>query len=81
MDRNSAILSRNKYIPGELPSTLTPEAGTEYIIVESYKHDHEGNPVVVRSLFNKSSENIETFYCRDDGICIKQQTQVDWNLK
>jgi hypothetical protein len=79
MDRDSAVLSRNKYIPGELPDKLTPETETEYIIAESYKHDHEGNPVIIRSLFDKSSENIETFHCREDGICIKQQTHVDWN--
>lgn len=78
MDKNSNMLSRTEYKPGQLPNTLVPETNTEYIIVESYKHDQEGKPVVERSLYDKSSNTIETFYCREDGICIKQHTQVDW---
>lgn len=78
MDKDSTVLSRAEYTPGELPDTLIPEENTEFIIVETHKRNPEGDSIISRSLYDKSSENIETFYCRDDGICVKQWTQVDW---
>ncbi len=78
MDKTSTVLSRTAYTPREMPDTLIPEEGVEYIIVETYKHNLEGDPIVSRSLYDISSQTIETFYCRDDGICLKMQTWVKW---
>jgi len=79
MDKNSNIISKTEYFPGKLPDTLTPEANVDYIIVESHKHDSENNPVTSRSIYDRRNQNLETFYCRDDGICVKQWTNLDWN--
>lgn len=79
MDKNSSIISRTEYEPGKLPDSLTPEPDVEYIIVESLKRGPEDNLVISRSLFDKSNETLETFYARDDGICIKKQTNLDWS--
>lgn len=78
MDKDSAVLSRSEYVPGELPDALVPENNTEYIIVETYKRSPESEVVVSRSLYDKSNKNMETFYCRDDDICVKQWTQIVW---
>ncbi len=79
MDKNSDIMSKTEYFPGKLPDTLTPEAGTDYIIVENYKYDLEGNWIASRSIYDRSNPNLETFHCRDDGICVKQWTNLDWS--
>lgn len=79
MDKNSDIISKTEYSPGKLPDTLTPEAGVDYIIVENYKRDPESNWITSRSIYDRRNENLETFYCRDDGICVKQWTNLDWN--
>lgn len=78
MSEDSVLLSRKEYVPGELPKSDTPETGTEYIIVETYKRDDQGNRTVRRLLYDKKDNTIETFYRRDDGICVKQWTQIEW---
>ncbi len=79
MDKDSTVISRIEYAPGELPDTLTPDKGTEYILVETYKHDREGNQVVSRSIYDTSNETMEAFYRSDNDICVKQSTQLDWS--
>lgn len=79
MDKDSEIIAKTKYAPGKLPGTIIPEAGVEYIIVESNKIDIEGNTVTSRTLFDRSNETLESFYRRSDGICVKQSTILDWN--
>lgn len=79
MDKDSEIIAKTEYAPGKLPGTIIPEAGVEYIIVESNKIDIEGNTVTSRTLFDRSNETLESFYRRSDGICVKQSTILDWN--
>ncbi|ABX42229.1 hypothetical protein [Lachnoclostridium phytofermentans] len=79
MNHDSVIVSRNEYSPGELPDTLNMEMATAYLIVETYKHDLGGNLVVTRSTYDRNNESIDTFYCRDDGICVKKWTQLNWS--
>lgn len=79
MDKNSAIISKKEYVPGNLPDTIIPESDTDYIIVESYKRDSESKRITTRSIFDRRNESFETFYCRDDGICVKQWTSLDWH--
>lgn len=80
MDKDSAVLSQAEYTPGKLPDTLVPEENAEYIIVETHKRSPEGETVVSRSLYDKNNDHMETFYCRDDGICVKQWTKIEWNM-
>lgn len=79
MDKNSDKISKTEYSPGNLPDTLIPEAGVDYIIVENHKRDSESNWITSRSIYDRRDESLETFYCRDDGICVKQWTNLDWN--
>jgi len=79
MDEDSNILSREAYTPGQMPGTLTPESNAAYLIVETHKQDQDGNRVVSRALYDESHKHLETLYCKPDGICVKQFTELNWN--
>lgn len=78
MDKNSDVISRVAYIPGELPETLNPESETAYILVETYKHNASGAEAVTRKLFTPQDDVLSCFYARADGICVKQWTTLEW---
>lgn len=77
MDKNSSILLREAYDPGKLPKSITPEKGTNYLILESYKIDSEGNEKVVRSIFMAEDQSFESFYAKDNIIDC-QSTMINW---
>ena len=81
MDKNSAILSKQEYAPGNLPGSITPVEGTSYIILETHALDQEGKPAISYELYNEDSDSIKAFYCREDGICIEQHTALDWSKR
>ncbi len=78
MDQNNAILARTEYAPGKLPKTIASDQNTEYILVETHTAGPEGKAQVSRTLFEKGKQSLDTFYCREDGVCVKQWTQLDW---
>ncbi len=77
-DSDGRILSRNEYIPGALPETITPEQGCSYIVHEAYKTSPEQGETVTRTLYQAEDDTLESFYCREDGICVKQYTALSW---
>ncbi|WP_426350565.1 hypothetical protein ACPWSR_04780 [Alloiococcus sp. CFN-8] len=79
MSNNSAVVSRNEYAPGEFPKEMKLSSDTEYIVVETYKNDPEGKPLVSRSITNSNEEYLNTFFYREDGFCIKKGTVLYWN--
>lgn len=81
MDKDNKILSRLNYLPGELPDTISPIEKAEYIMVESQGTDMEGKTVTSRTLYDRRVQALDTFYCLDNGICVKQWTKLDWNKK
>ncbi|MEN6418477.1 MAG: hypothetical protein ABFC73_06105 [Clostridiaceae bacterium] len=78
MDKDSTILSKAEYNPGELPGTLKPEPATAYILEETYAHDVSGEEVVTRKLFGAEDAVLSAFYARADGICVRQWTTLAW---
>lgn len=78
LDQNSNILSRVEYVPGNLPETIVTEQGTEYIVMETYKHNSEGDLVVQRSLFDQSIQTLDSYYSNEDQVCMKQWTELKW---
>ena len=78
MDKDSRVIDRVEYVPGTLPETVTLEAGTDYIIVETHRRNYEGNPTLSREVYGKDTGTIEAFFARDDGICVKQTTRINW---
>ena len=79
MDEESSVISSTEYQPGKLPETLEISKDTAFIMVETHKQDRDGKPIVTRSLYDKDDETLATYYCRDDGICVKQHTSLEWN--
>lgn len=72
-------LKSAEYAPTEMPSALAPLKDTQFIIVETRRHDPHGNPSVSRALYGRNDNSMETFYCRDDGVCVKRQTGLKWD--
>lgn len=69
-----ALLDKTAYQPGALPERLDILPDTEYILLETTSS--EG---ISRTLFQREDAYAYAFYCRDDGICIKQSCQIGWD--
>ncbi len=78
MAEDSGIISREEYIPGSLPETLTPHSRCAYIIVETLSRDPNGGEHITRQLFSPDDETLYAFYCREDNVCLKQHTGLNW---
>lgn len=79
MDKESSLVSRIEYTPGEMPDVIVPEKGTEYFIVETRKSGGRDGNTISRKLYGRDAESLEAFFCREDGICLKQRVKIDWN--
>lgn len=79
MGADSSVVLRTEYIPGEMPKTIVPEKNTEYIVVETHKTGSNGDDFITRNLYSKDAESLETFFCREDGVCVKQWTIIKWD--
>ncbi len=79
-DSDDAILSREEYLPGSLPETITPKQGCSYIILETIKTSPNQGETVSRTLYQMKDETLESFYLRDDGVCVEQSTALKWML-
>lgn len=78
MSDENQVLERIEYAPGTLPETLVPLADTAYILVETYTKADTGEVTAQREIFSQDDEALFTFLRRDDGICTKAQTGLDW---
>lgn len=79
MDGENGVLSQQVYQPGGLPETLETEPGCAYLLVETRKQDPTGAEVVSRQLVSPGEDSFRTFYARQDGVCLGQWTQLQWN--
>lgn len=77
MDPDDTLISRTEYKPDLLPDVLALETSAAYFIVETHKRDNTGSPIILRDIYGKDVENIDTFFVRADGICEKHVMQVD----
>lgn len=78
MSGDGNMLSRAEFAPGELPEKLVVENGTAYVIVETTARSFDGQ-TVTRELFQPGDETLCASYAREDGICVKQWCEIDWN--
>jgi len=72
------LLSRERYLPGALPEAISPAQDCSYIVLEAHKISPKGEAVVTRSLYQENDASLESFYCREDGLCVKQFTALNW---
>jgi len=78
MDPESKVLSHMEYMPDAVPETFDLNVDTAYLIVEAYKHDDAGKLKISRKIYGEDDKNIETFFPRADGICVKHLAQINW---
>jgi len=78
MSTDNTLLSRTEYEPDAMPKSFEPETDTAYLIVETHKRDDTGNIKIFREIYGRDVENIETFFARADGICVKHLIQSIW---
>ncbi|MCL1912580.1 MAG: hypothetical protein FWG10_01535 [Eubacteriaceae bacterium] len=76
MDSDNAPISQTEFEPGKMPKDFSLETGTAYFIVETHKWDDEGSTTIHREIYGRDVENIETFFAREDGVCMKHATQI-----
>lgn len=77
-DGRGNIVSTAEYPSGDLPDEITAEPETEYIIVETRMRTTDGTQTSTRELFQPGDEALTAFFCREDGICVKQYCNIVW---
>lgn len=78
-DGDDQLLLRDEYAPETLPETLAMQPGTQYVVIETTTASEDPSASVMRDIFQRSDESFEAFFCRDDGLCVKQSCDIDWN--
>lgn len=73
-DGQDILLEKTAYRPGEWPERIDVRADAQYMIVETTTAQG-----VSRVLLQKGDESAEAFYCREDGICVKQSCLMNWD--
>lgn len=72
MDRENCVVNRTEFAAGDVPDSFSSEA--EYIIVEFIALDG----TVTREISGRADEYLHTFREVENGICIKQGTEIIW---
>lgn len=80
MAEDGGIVSRKEYAPDALPESIKPEAGTAYLIVETHSAKSDGTAHVERQIIPPALDSMgfQTFFAREDGVCIAKNTEVLW---
>ncbi len=78
MDETNKIISRQSFEPGQLPDQLTVEKAAAYLLVETHKNNGSAKTVVTREVFDQSTDTLQTWFTRADGICTGQNTELIW---
>lgn len=73
MSAAGQLLARDAYEPDTLPETMTPLNETAYLIVETVAQSG-----ITRELVERDETTIETFRAREDGVCVKEYTELAW---
>lgn len=73
MSADHRELDRAEYVPGEMPESITPVAGTAYIIVEE---SAEGE--ITRTLYQPGDDSLQVFYQAHAVYCLPQFTNIQW---
>lgn len=78
-DGKNELLLQMDFVPGTLPNILQVQPGTQYIIVETTTYSQEKSKTIIREIYQKEDETLYTFFRRDDGICVKQWCEINWD--
>ena len=72
MDEQNRELSRQEYLPGELPEELEPQCS--WLLLE--KHFTDGR--VERQAFGPETTDLTTLIFEETGLCCQQVTNLLW---
>lgn len=78
MDENSQIIARDSFVPGQLPESIAPTENAAYLIVETHKLSPDGETVIIREVYDSGKSIMHTAYAREDGVLVKQSTEIMW---
>lgn len=76
--RDGSVVSREDHAAGELPSQITASPDAAYMVVETRMKSATGEETVTRELYQPEDESLFAFFCREDGICVKQYCGITW---
>jgi len=79
LDADDAVVRRTAYIPGETPKTYAPSPETACLMIHTLKHDRNGKEVRSSQLCDRLDDGFDTFFRRDDGVCVERYTKLEWN--
>ena len=72
------LLKSDAYIPGAVPDTITMSAEADYLLVETVEKDGATGAFTRREVLCSDSDYLNTWSCREDGICICHYHDVLW---
>ncbi len=80
MAKDGVVLAVESFLPEELPEEYMPEAGCEYIIMETHAFDSEGNDVIERATIAPDTEDCNIFVLvpGDNGFMSMVISEVLW---
>lgn len=78
MSAENAVLSCREYNPGYLPDELELGTDTAYVLFESRRLSPDGETVTERSLYEPGEKYLQSFHCREDGVCVPDSTTLSW---
>lgn len=78
LDSAHHAVSVQEYAPGSLPDSLVTEPNTAYLLVETRRKAADGTESVTRELAQPQDTDLFAFFCREDGICVKQYCSLEW---
>ena len=73
MGKDNVELSREEYIPGELPESVVPAEGAAYLIVEEIAGEN-----ITRTIYQPEDEQITVYYRGEQPWCLPDMAQINW---
>lgn len=78
MRSDSHVISRNEYFIDEIPDEIIPDNACEYLIIESYSTDINGEMAVERKLLSKEESSLDYFKKVNHGVLFKGYSSIKW---
>lgn len=81
MNKNNKVIRQAEYLPQKMPEKIIPDSDTKYIIVESIAQDMDNKSVSSYEVYEKNEEMIQTYYGKENRVCEKVKTPIEWQAK
>jgi len=76
MDSKNQLLRSDIFLPGNMPEKLLLTEDIAYLILEI--HNHYGEPIINRQLFDPEADHIKTLYAGENGYMLEDLTVLEW---